>query len=483
MKKFLAGVFLFLSLSPSAHAAETLTLTLRDALAIALRNNPTLKTESFNRDIASSDVMIQKGEFDPLLGTELLQSFTKVQTPNVLVGSEERTVDFNAFLKGKAVTGTAYELSWGNERFKGNSQFLEINPFYRSDLNLAISQPLLKGFGVDVQRAKVKASENSFEISKINYERVSEEIVLRTIDAYWNVVSSRSNLEVVELSLSLAQKIFDEVRAKIDAGLLAPVEIYQAEAEIAVREQGLLTYRNALFDSIDALRGVLDLEDWSADIVIADAPPELERLPDMEGTLVRALEARKDYRSAVVEKQRREVLFAYFRNQRLPEVNLVGSAGLNGTEGEYEDALDNLGSGEYYSWSMGISLVLPLWNDLGQGNYRRAKYELEQTEQRLRELENSIRVEIRQKLRAVDLAMKRIYSTQKTAEASRKRYEAEEGRFKVGLTTLNDVITFQREYLRALADHKVSRVAYAIALADYHRSQGTLLESFGLVVQ
>lgn len=483
MKKFLAGFCIILSVSSSAFAAETLTLTLRDALEMALRNNPTLRTESFNKDIAGSDIMIQKGEFDPLLGTEISESFLKVQTPNLLVGSEERKVDFNAFLKGKAVTGTAYEFSWGNERFKGNSEFLEINPYYRSDVNLAISQPLLKGFGVDVQRAKVKASENSFEISKINYEGVAEAIVLRTIGAYWGVVSSRSNLEVVELSLALAHKIYDEVRAKINAGLLAPVEIYQAEAELAVREQGLLTYQNALYDSIDALRGILDLEDWSADLVVADSPPEVERMPEVENSFARALETRKDYKSAVVERQRREILFAYYRNQRLPEVNLVGSAGLNGTEGQYEDALDNLGSGEYYSWSMGISLVLPLWNDLGQGNYRKAKYEMEQADQRLRELENSIRVEVRQKLRALELSVKRIYATQKTAEASKKRYEAEEGRFKVGLTTLNDVITFQREYLRALADYRVSRVDYAVAVADYERSQGTLLDYLGLNVQ
>ncbi|MGE5894645.1 MAG: TolC family protein, partial [bacterium] len=233
MKKWGLLIGFLFSWLPSAFAAETMTLTLQDALILALKNNLSLKAESFNRDIAYSGIMIQKGEFDPFFGTEFAESALKTQSPYysfTILNPEQKVIDFNAFLRGKATTGTGYELRWNNERFRGDSSVLKINPYYKSELSLTLTQPILKGFGIDVQRARVYASEYTYEISKLNYTDASEEIALRTITAYWTVVASKSNLEVFELSLSLAQKIHEEVKAKIRAGLLAQVEVYQAEA-------------------------------------------------------------------------------------------------------------------------------------------------------------------------------------------------------------------------------------------------------------
>ena len=478
MRKFVVIVLLLCAAAAHAvHAGEQLSLTLTDAIMIALENNLSLKVEKLNAAIAEADILVQEGEFDPVIGLDASGVYALTQSPSLVESSEQRGSGFNTFIRGKIVTGTGYELKWTNEKFRGDSADLVINPYYTADLKLTLKQPLLRGFGISVQKAKIYEAVNVKKIADLGFGDAAEDIVLKTIEAYWTVVATQYRQEVAELSLQLVKKIRDEVKAKIRAGVLSPVERYSAEAEVAVREEELLKSRKDSLDSLDALRNIMNLSDWSLAIRIADAPPEPDPLPSLYASLDKAFELRRDYKGVLLEQKNKEILYGFHKNQRLPEVNLYGSVGLNGVDGTYSDAIDNLDSTDFYSWQAGIIVTFPLGNNLAGGNFLKAKHELAQSRQQLRELENRIRIEIRQGWRTLEFARKDIEAKAKTLRAARKRFEAEKERFRAGLATLNYVFEYERDYVESLVEAKESKILYAISSADFKKTQGLLLDT------
>ncbi len=257
--------------------------------------------------------------------------------------------------------------------------------------------------------------------------------------------------------------------------MLAPVEIYKAEAEASLREEALLKAKKNVFDSEDKLRAVMNLKDWSSEIIpIEKTPHPPTDIEPVEEAISTAFSNRRDYKQALLEYQNKEILKRYYDNQRYPDLNISGSAGLNALNGTYRKAIDDLGSRDNYSWQFGISLTIPIGNRAAEGNYIKAKNEEEKSGIALKLIEQKITIETREAYRSVQLAMETIKASKKTRIAAEKRLEAEEARFKVGMATLNDVLKFQEEYTDALSSEKRAEIDYAVASIELEKTKGTL---------
>ncbi|MEW6213792.1 MAG: TolC family protein [Nitrospirota bacterium] len=469
-----------LLLTSNVFAGEKIELTLKEAIDIALKENLSLMDERQNLHISEADIKVKEGEFDPKLKLQVSESYEKRRTPfyyYLVEVREERTVIAEAGIEGKVNTGATYELKWTNERFKGPQTFLTINPYYTSELTLTVSQSLLKGMGKEIQESNLNIAKNNLEISKLRLDDRASQVISDTTKAYWDFLSARDELEVAELSLRLARNLFDEAKVRIEAGVLAPVEIYKAEAEVALREEALLRAKKLVSDAEDRLRVTMNLKEWHKEIVPVEKPPEPSELPSVESTLNTALSKRKDLRQASIEKRNKGILRKFYENQQLPDLSIFGSTGLNGLNGNYSDSLDKLSSGRYYSWQAGLSLSLPIENRTAKGNMLKAKYDEEKADISFKVLEQKIITEIREACRSLQLASESITATKKTRIASEKRLEAEEGRFRVGMATMNDVLKFQEEYTRSISSEKKARIDYAKAIVELERVKGTLCQS------
>ena len=458
----------------TASAADRLELTLSEAINMSLRENLSLAGERINPKIAEADIKFRKGEFDPNIDLKATESYKKSSSPSLLTGSEERMANGDISLGGKVNTGTTYELKWANERSKSNSPYLTTNPYYTSALVLTMTQPLLKGIGKEVQESNLNVAKNNYEASRLSLDDKSIGIIADTAKAYWDLAFARYDFEVAELSLKLAQNLLAEAKAKIDAGLLAPVEIFKAEAEASLREESLLKAKKLVFDMADRLRVVINMKDWQAELIPIEKTPIPTDIQPVEKATDTAFNNRKDYKQASIEYKNKEILRKYFDNQKYPDLNLIGSAGLNGLNGAYDNTLDRLGSRDYYSWQFGLSLRIPIGNSAAEGTYLKAMHEEEKSGITLKILEQKITAEVREAWRTVQLASETISATKKTRTAAEKRFEAEEGRFKVGMATLNDVLKFQEEYAKALSSGKKAEVDYAKAIVELERIKGTL---------
>ncbi len=475
-------LFFVLALAANAaHGQDVLELTLGEAVGAALSRNLSVEEEAILRKSAEAAILEAKGEFDPTLGAEISATKTKEASVTSFVSSDQEMVNYGASLGGKLKTGTAYELAIeGAKVDRSANPFLLINPYYPSDIVITITQPLLKGLGVKVQESRIRAAEAESEAARLRAEHRAMGVVAETVSAYWELYFARANLDAAEISLRLAESTLEAVNARIEAGTLAPVEVFKAEAEAAIREEKFLGARKAVFDAEDALRAIMNTTDWYAEIVPVEVPPEpTPEAPVLEGLLTDAFENRRDLKQARSEQKSQEILRDYYKNQSLPELDIIGSAGTSGLGSSYGDALESAGEGDFYSWRVGLALEIPLGNRALKGRYLRAKHDVELASLRVKALRQEVTVEVREALRALLLAKESIRASGRTKVASEKRLEAEEERFRLGMATLNDVLRFQQEYADALSSEKRAITDYAGASVMLRRATGTLLPPGG----
>lgn len=458
---------------------ERVELTLKQAVGTALKENLVLAGERLGSRVSESDVLVKEGEFDPAFRLQAGESFQKGftdPTQAAFLGNEQRVFSAEVGVGGKAHTGTTYELKWANKRFKGDTAFLPENPFYTSELVLKASQPLLKGFGREMQDTSLNVARNTYEITNLKLEDRALQVISETAKAYWDLMSAREDLEAAELALKLAMNLHEEMRARIDAGLLAPVEIYKAEAEVSLREEAVIRTKKLISDAEDLLRTKMNVKDWNSRIIPLDRPSGSFEAPPLESALAAAVENRRDLKQLAIDRKTKGILRRFYENQLLPDLSITGSAGLSGLNGSYGDAVDKLDSGRYYSWQFGLALTVPIGNRTAKGNALKARFEEEKSETEFQALEQKVTTEVREAWRSLRLARETIDATRKTRIASQKRLEAEEGRFRVGMATVNDVLKFQEDYARSLASEKRALAGYAKSFVELERAKGTLSE-------
>jgi outer membrane protein TolC len=456
----------------------TLSLTVGDAVRIALENNLQVRVAGYDRDISEADQTAKQGEFDPALNASVSEDFSRRAAVSVLQNSEERVNRYDLSLGGKALyTGTGYELTWTNQRDMADSPFLTINPYYASEALLGLTQPLLKGFSpvANIPGARIEAAKSVLERYRLEYDERVVTTAAGTARAYWDMVTASNRVEVSAKALELAKNTYDEVSARIEAGAMASVEIYNVEADVAAKEEAVLNSQKILEDARDRLKSIMNLKDFSTRIDAVSTPPSPSGdIPSEESAAAAALKNRKDYLKLHAEKAGRETLAAYYKNQRLPQLDAFGKYGLNSLGAKYEDAINGMDPKDRYQWQLGVKFTMPLGNRAARGDYNKARYEVEKIEALIEDARKNIIMEAREAVRGLRYAQKRMEAVQKTRVAAQKRLEAEQGRFKAGITTLNDVLRFQNEYVAALFEEKKGLVDCANALVELRRVQGEL---------
>jgi outer membrane protein TolC len=470
------AIFIFLA-SSSSLAAEKLEFTVEEAVDMALERNLSLKIERYFVPVSEADLLAEKGAFDPTFVLNLSKSSAETQSPTLLTATEEDRLTGDLMLGGKMSLGTKYELRWMQERTKSNSVFLLVDPYYRSDLTLTLRQPLLKGLGSRVQESGIAIARNNLVASRLREDAAAMDVVSGTVEAYWELYFSRADLEVSEFSLELARRTLEEVRARIEAGSLPPVEIHKAEAEVAQRQADLIQARKLVADREDLLLESMNLEEWDAEISTLSSPPEPEEPLALEAAVSAALANRRDYRQGALALENARIERDFQANQKLPELDIFGTTGFDGTDREYGRAVEEMFAGDFFKWEVGVTFRMPLPNRQARGRHLRAAREAERAETAVARLRQSIRVEVREAWREARRSIETIRANERVRVASERRLEAENERFRAGKATLKDVLDFQEDYIRALSAERRARVDYAIARVRLERVQGTLAES------
>jgi outer membrane protein len=500
-----SAVLLSLVTATAAQDRESVELSLEDALRIALKNNLDLVSAKYAPELAEQNVNTQLSVYDAGFQTfwdrsQREQPATQLST---VTGSE--TDQINIGVAQNLRMGADYQVGFASTRSLQTGPNVTAPGSYFSGLFLQMNLPLLNGFGEKVTTEQLVLARNDLEISRTDLEQQAETTMEIVEGAYWDVVAAREALRIAVFSLQRAEDLLELNRKKVEVGTLAPIEITQAEAGVASQEEGVIVAEATMEDAEDELRRLMAIPVhdpmWDQQILNSTRPAFEAIDIDVEAATQIALSERASVRSAEQTLQnsmlservaRREVrhnldFTAQYNPQGvsldIAEFRDPGNPGtilLPEESADLGESVARISNGDVYNWSARVTYSVPIGNRSAKAGYARARISREKAQTDLDNAEQTVRVEVRRSVRAVQSGHKRVEAARKNVELQQKKLDAEQKKFANGMSTSFEVLTFQNDLADAELSEIRARLDYIKALASLERVQGTLLEARGL---
>jgi outer membrane protein TolC len=260
----------------------TLQLTVEDCIKLVLKQNLRLLDAKLNPQISNTEISKAKGEFDPFWEGRGAKN-RDVRKPATLFSADvnqNEEVEFDTGFRQKLQTGTQWHLRFDNTYHETNSGFQTLQKRYETALVISVVQPLLKDFGMEVNEMGITIAANN---EKISIEELKKALLERMVEVekeYWNLVFSIEDLEVSKILLQQAEDLRKLNQAQVEAGVLAPIEVLEAEASVASRQEGILVAENQMRDIQDRLLRITNLAEENWDLI--PLPADKAEFADVE---------------------------------------------------------------------------------------------------------------------------------------------------------------------------------------------------------
>jgi outer membrane protein len=503
-------------------------MTLKEAVYIALRNNPNVKYIELNPIASQEAVRAANGAFDPNLTSQVDVIKSVVPATSILVGataSATKLYDWNFGVnKLSSITGGTMGITFNNERTLSNSAFASINPSYNPTLAISIAQPLLQSFGWQFATINVRVAESGQKQSQWNYEQSLQDLIQQIASDYWNVVLSEENLAVQRAALKFNQDLVRQNSISVRVGTLAPLDLQEAQSAAATAEANVFTAEANLKTARAQLRQDVMFNPQGtflpAEIQPADLPNPHEAITiDEDGSLKAAVEYRPSL-AALRESIRAALLQVQFsENQTLPQLNLGAQIGVTNTAGTskcfgplsnpmadtgtctpagsiipdsgnklpfggiYGDALNKMWNFGFYNYAAVLTFQMPLDDAAPRAALAQARVSYEQTRLQYRAQLSAAVVQIENALANLYADQKRALATEQATFYARQSLNDENVRFRVGMATTHDLLQFQEEEVAAEGNQVQAFVDLENAKINLQHAQGTLLSAFKINFQ
>ena len=470
-----------------------LELSLKDVIQRTLKSNISIAVQEFQSKIRKENIITEEADFDPILSLEAIEKNNEVPLANTFIVppvSKTKGQELKLGLSQKLKMGTEYEFNFSGSKDKTNNSFAGLRPEYGTRVELNLTQPLLKNFGTDTNSADIYIAKNNLDISDFDFKDKVIETLSDTENVYWDLVFSLENLKVQLKSVERAMDLERRVRAQVEVGTMAPLEILQARSEVASREQAVIQANKDILDNEDNLKNILNMDFGShegrREISPQDKPQFMTSEPvNLNTSIKTALQKRPDYLSKKKELNSKNIRVQYNENQMYPSLDLIASFGLNGLsgnaqpsgtspfDGNYGRSVDRAFSLDHQSWEAGVKFSFPLGNRAAKSRLLASKLESSQLLMEIKDLEKTIVLEVREAARQIETDTKRIQAARIARNLAEEKLSAEEKKFEVGLSTSFNVLEFQTDLaeeqskeLKAIVDYNKSRVTFRNVLAS-----------------
>ncbi len=474
MRYTLVGLFIFLAVS----LADAQTLDLRQAQILAIERNLNLQAQTYATRAAEALVRRGFGVYDPVFEADIALGKEQlgVTSADLVIPRETDYRRFDFSLSQVFFTGGQLVLDFNNSR-DDISPAPQVNPLYNSEARLSLIQPLLRGFGRTITDQEILFAVRDRNIAIQDLRQSAFDLLNEVRNAYFQALRYRDEAEFRRTSVALAERVLEENRARVAAGVLAPVEILEAQVGVQLRERELLDAIRAYEDALDRLTLRLNFQEPVEVAPEALAVPAIEA--DLEAGVQAAFTRRPDLLRSVQEIERLELAREIADNSVLPQLNLVGSYGHFGQREDYGDVLDGLADIDNRSWEVGVRFSYPIGNTAARHELQRTKLFLSGQKALLGQLRDQVRTDIRAAIRDLDVNRKKIEVTELGTRLARERLDTLLKRKEVGLATTRDVLQGEEDLAEARTLQIAALADYNQAFTDYLLATGELLEHEG----
>jgi outer membrane protein TolC len=528
----------------SGGLGRELPLSIGDMVRMALSNNPEIKIQRIEPELGEADIRRAWGRFDPTFSFQT--SYSESDTPQnaqdyIATGGQTTQSqlalldqliilqeDLNALIEeigGTAPSGgnsanipdfkdprnfssQEFGMNWqlGGTTPLGTQYAFTLNQLQaRNDLNsqlppslfypeittfagITLTQPLLKDFGPAANMAGVRISRIQKRIGWYEWKKQLIRSLSEALYRYFDLAFAHENLKVRTEAVQAAQLLEKQNIRRVEEGRMRPSDVWEAQTSLSFNLDLALRAMNTFIESQNALKAVIFTESMARSGEIGRiAPTTALDVPaiaiDRSRFIGDALANRPEYLQIVSRDEQEALRVRFARNQALPTVNLQGSVGYTGLEGDYGNSLSQAFGAQGTAYSVGVVVSIPLGNVEGRANLDAAKLRKRQTDIAIEKAVTEIAIEVDTAISLLETSRLQVGTARDTAIAAGKTARAEEKLLEEGKSTTFEVVRLQNNasdarsrHLAAIATYRKNAVRLAVA-------RGKLLEELGVNVE
>ncbi len=464
--------------------------------------------------------------FDPVLtGTLQLDKndteSVSLISPVPILAQNTYTADF-AYTQGFA-WGTTLTAGFNNTHVTTNNPISLLTPQLGSNFQFRLTQNLLQGFGFLPNTRFIRIARNNQEISDVAFRLQVITTVDQVENMYWDLVFAYENTKVQEETIAYEQKALEDARRQAQVGTIPPIQVVSAQSTLSTGQQNLILAQNNLQLQELLMKNALSrsIEDpvlAEADVVPTSAMqiPQEEPVLPAQDLINEALTHRAELVESRIDLNSRDISSKAVRNAMLPTLDAFAYYGGSGVGGAvnpalvppdcnpvtsrcfnsstapppfrnggpvgYGSTLNQLVNSTAPDKGIGLSLNIPLRNRAAQANQVRAELEYRQAQVRLHQLENQVRIEVRNAQFDVRQNRAAVQAAQSAVDLARQTFDADQEKLKVGLTTQTAILQDVSTLTTTESNLVSAKAAYEKSRIELDRATGLLLDHAGINV-
>lgn len=483
----------------------TLPISVNDVVRLMLQSNLDVTVNRFSPLADRYFVQSLFRPFEPTLDISAVMSRNTIPTASQLTAGQDVRVFSQLFHQyaigyGQTLqTGTRLDVDFTVNRQSSNDQNSTFNPSYSGNLTYRVSQPLLRNFGRDINTRQIRIARNNLNMSEIDFEIQMIGLVTQAQNLYWDLVYQREDIKVRKQSLDLAEKTLSDNKRQVQIGTMAPIDVVQAEAAVAQRQEQMVTTSYIADQTQDRVKRLITNLADPAFVLAQLSPVEPPQRPNpadvlpLEDAIKYALESRPELRRLDLQLHNSDIELQYTKNQLRPDFSVFTSytqRGIGGVQtnrsrstgeilgvvpGGLGDAFGQLFGYNFTGYSAGFSLSIPLSNKSGQADYSRNLTGKQAVMAGRNQLVQQIALDVRNATSMVEMNRARITAAERALQLATMQLEAEQKKFQLGTSQLRFVLQEQQSVTAAQTAQIQSLVNYAKALVEYDRTIGRTL--------
>lgn len=470
---------------------DPIKLSLEDFVRLVREKNEQIGFSDSEWAIRREAVQGAKAIFEPaLVGSYQYQNDNHRNTVQELVSQGfipefyERSDTYQAAVESLAPTGGRLRVGYSLRDFSNSiDERYGVQRESQTVLGASVTQPLLKGGGVQPTMAGIQVAEADADIAFQTYRQQTMRVVSEAIASYWDLYLARKKHKLRKESEHNAEALLQDNLARVKTGKMAETEVLEAEAGLALRKSIVSEAKQTIVIAMNSVRIFLSSSaaETKDDIEPAEQLVLKEAQPDYAESLSKAFKLRAEYIASRRKMKREEIRLVFAKNQRWPQLDLKGSYNMNGLADNWGHSWDDALTQDFETWSIGVELRILLGGD------QKSRSELAATRQRKRQtlLEmKSVEVALANE---IDTAIKNVHNSREqaghyasVADMNRRLLDAEIARFKAGKSNSRILLERDEDLNRAREAEIGSLVKYQKALLQLDLAEGSLLVKHGI---
>ncbi len=461
------------SVADNRGAVEIQPVRLQEVVDVALSRNLGLAIQRLNPADARDDVQAARADFDPRLNFSGARRETRSPPSSTALDGaavpETENRDYSGSLTQRIPLGTELTASASLNRSASNSAFATLNPAHFAELSLRIRQPLLRGLGAKVNLAPIVSARAALAGSQLRVRDQVLDVIAETERSYWVLSAAYARRALTLSNLRLAEALLNENVERERLGVALQIDVLQARASLATRQEELINAEKAIDEAEDRLRvqmGTLaDAEITAlAPSILPEAAPPLPPFDEaIRAALIHDLETEAQY----AEIARRLVDRETAESNTLPDLDLVLDGAWQGRDSSNIQAVEGVAQGAGYRWRAALELSFNWGLRQENARLRQADRAVDRAELRLADIRQALLREVRTAWRDVSAGIERQRAAQIAVRLNAELFEQERERFLNGLSAFRDV-------LEAQSDLDSARLRYLNATEDLINADVTL---------